>query len=135
MWHWSEIGFIALAVLLCSCGVGGSPNATPTEKATAVPPNEEKSVTQEQEEAMSLKLTSSAFDDGDLIPKLYTCDGEDISPPLAWTGAPSEAKSHVRSKRRVEKAREAPPLEGCVPKSVQFRSFCDFDRQRFETYN
>jgi Raf kinase inhibitor-like YbhB/YbcL family protein len=28
-----------------------------------------------------------------MIPKKYTCDGEDISPPLAWTGVPDGAKS------------------------------------------
>ncbi|MGO9572028.1 MAG: YbhB/YbcL family Raf kinase inhibitor-like protein, partial [Desulfomonilaceae bacterium] len=28
-----------------------------------------------------------------MIPKLYTCDGQDISPPLSWSGVPAEAKS------------------------------------------
>ena len=27
------------------------------------------------------------------IPKVYTCDGKDVSPPLAWTGVPASAKS------------------------------------------
>ena len=93
MWRWSGLGFIILAVLLCSCGVGGSSNVNPTEGATAALENEEKPVTQTQEEAMGLKLTSSAFNEGDLIPKLYTCDGKDISPPLAWTGVPGGARS------------------------------------------
>ncbi len=93
MWRWSGIGFIVLAALLCSCGMGGGSNVTLTEEATAVPENKEKPVTQEQEETMGLKLTSSAFNEGDLIPKLYTCDGKDISPPLAWTGVPGSAKS------------------------------------------
>ena len=35
-----------------------------------------------------MKLTSSAFDDFGTIPKLYTCDGQDISVPLSWSGAP-----------------------------------------------
>ena len=42
---------------------------------------------------MSLSLTSSAFADNGPIPQAYTCDGKDISPPLAWTGIPSETKS------------------------------------------
>lgn len=42
---------------------------------------------------MTLKLTSSAFPDGGAIPAKYTCDGEDISPPLAWTGVPDRALS------------------------------------------
>jgi Raf kinase inhibitor-like YbhB/YbcL family protein len=40
------------------------------------------------EDAMTLSLTSSAFDAGAPIPPIYTCDGNDISPPLAWTGLP-----------------------------------------------
>ena len=35
-----------------------------------------------------ISVTSSAFDEGGSIPGRYTCDGEDVSPPLAWTGAP-----------------------------------------------
>jgi Raf kinase inhibitor-like YbhB/YbcL family protein len=42
---------------------------------------------------MEIKLTSAAFREGDLIPKKYTCDGENVSPPLAWSGVPSTAKS------------------------------------------
>jgi Raf kinase inhibitor-like YbhB/YbcL family protein len=42
---------------------------------------------------MSIEVTSSAFDDGGFIPARYTCDAEDVSPPLEWTGVPEEAKS------------------------------------------
>jgi len=35
---------------------------------------------------MALELRSTAFQDGEMIPSEQTCDGEDISPPLAWTG-------------------------------------------------
>jgi phosphatidylethanolamine-binding protein (PEBP) family uncharacterized protein len=31
---------------------------------------------------------SSAFASGGPIPRRYTCDGPDVSPPLAWAGAP-----------------------------------------------
>lgn len=37
---------------------------------------------------MTLTLTSPAFADGAALPARHTCDGEDISPPLAWSGAP-----------------------------------------------
>jgi Raf kinase inhibitor-like YbhB/YbcL family protein len=37
---------------------------------------------------MSLTLFSEAFETGGAIPTRYTCDGEDISPPLSWTGVP-----------------------------------------------
>ena len=38
---------------------------------------------------MSFSLTSSAFDHGEPIPRQYTCQGADVSPPLAWAGAPT----------------------------------------------
>lgn len=33
----------------------------------------------------SMELKSHAFEEGSMIPKKYTCDGQDISPPLKWT--------------------------------------------------
>jgi hypothetical protein len=38
-------------------------------------------------------VTSTAFRDGGPIPRNHTCDGEDVSPPLAWSGVPAGAKS------------------------------------------
>jgi Raf kinase inhibitor-like YbhB/YbcL family protein len=43
--------------------------------------------------AMALSLTSSAFTPGAAIPSRYTCEGQDISPPLAWDGVPAGTKS------------------------------------------
>lgn len=40
-----------------------------------------------------MQLTSPAFQNGGEIPAKYTCEGEDIPPPLAWTGVPSGAQS------------------------------------------
>ena len=40
-----------------------------------------------------LALTSSAFDANQPIPKKYTCEGVEISPPLAWSGAPAGTRS------------------------------------------
>ncbi len=42
---------------------------------------------------MAMTLTSAAFANNDTIPSQYTCDGKDISPPLAWSGAPAGTKS------------------------------------------
>ena len=44
---------------------------------------------------MTLTITSSAFVHNGAIPARYTCDGRDISPPLAWSGLPAGAKSLV----------------------------------------
>jgi len=37
-------------------------------------------------------LTSSAFLDGATIPKHHTCEGQDVAPPLEWTGTPAGTK-------------------------------------------
>ncbi len=44
---------------------------------------------------MSFELTSTAFENGGAIPAKYTCEGDDISPPLAWSQVPSGTKSLV----------------------------------------
>jgi hypothetical protein len=40
-------------------------------------------------------LTSSAFHDGGAIPRRFTCDGENVSPDLAWSGAPENTRALV----------------------------------------
>ena len=42
---------------------------------------------------MALTLESSAFQQGATIPRQYTCDDKDLSPPLQWTGAPDKTRS------------------------------------------
>jgi Raf kinase inhibitor-like YbhB/YbcL family protein len=42
-----------------------------------------------------MKLSSAAFADGGEIPTKYTCEGQDIPPPLEWSDVPSDAKSLV----------------------------------------
>ena len=37
---------------------------------------------------MSFSITSTAFNEGGPIPVQHTCDGADLSPPLAWSGVP-----------------------------------------------
>jgi hypothetical protein len=42
-----------------------------------------------------MKLVSSAFEPGGAIAQRHTCEGEDLSPPLAWSGVPAGARSLV----------------------------------------
>ncbi len=42
---------------------------------------------------MAFELSSPAFADGDEIPIRYTCEGDDVSPPLRWTDPPEGTKS------------------------------------------
>jgi phosphatidylethanolamine-binding protein (PEBP) family uncharacterized protein len=41
----------------------------------------------------TLTLTSTAFEQDGQIPSKYTCEGEDLSPALSWTGAPAGTRS------------------------------------------
>lgn len=42
---------------------------------------------------MDIEITSTAFDEGGMIPVKYTCDGPDMSPPLAWRSVPETTVS------------------------------------------
>lgn len=42
---------------------------------------------------MALTLTSLAFGDGQAVPAEFTCDGDNLSPPLAWAGPPEGTRS------------------------------------------
>jgi Raf kinase inhibitor-like YbhB/YbcL family protein len=42
---------------------------------------------------MALKVSSPAFQPGGSIASRYTCEGQDVSPPLAWSGAPANTKT------------------------------------------
>ncbi|HNH52050.1 MAG TPA: YbhB/YbcL family Raf kinase inhibitor-like protein, partial [Nitrosomonas sp.] len=44
---------------------------------------------------MALTLTSPAFAHNGLIPAQFTCDSQDLSPALAWSGLPEGTKSLV----------------------------------------
>jgi Raf kinase inhibitor-like YbhB/YbcL family protein len=40
----------------------------------------------------SMRVTSPAFDEGQTIPKRFACDGEEVSPPLAFRDVPPRAR-------------------------------------------
>ena len=42
-----------------------------------------------------MQLRSSAFPDGTTIPRRFTCEGTDLSPPLDWSDAPEATRSFV----------------------------------------
>jgi Raf kinase inhibitor-like YbhB/YbcL family protein len=71
-------GWVALLLLvgLAACG--------PVERQTGG-----------QEALMTIELTSPVFEQGGEIPTKYTCDGQDISPPLNWEGVPEGTESLV----------------------------------------
>ncbi|MCL4767030.1 MAG: YbhB/YbcL family Raf kinase inhibitor-like protein [Hyphomicrobiaceae bacterium] len=46
---------------------------------------------------MAFAITSSAFANGQALPSKYTCDGMNVSPPLAWTDVPAGTESLLLS--------------------------------------
>ena len=78
--RFSMLMFALSAMLPIGCAKPSQPVAT------------QPSLTQ-KENKMEFKLTSTAFQEGQLIPRQYTCDGVNISPPLEWSGTPPSTKT------------------------------------------
>jgi hypothetical protein len=74
-------GAVLLAVTL-ACGDDDSAG-TPTDAASQTPSGSQA----------QLNVSSNVFEEGGRIPVAYSCDGENISPDLQWTGVPSGTKS------------------------------------------
>lgn len=72
-------------VLFCSC-----------QSRVQTGPNQNKAPTNSpkvDEKMAQIRITSAAFQEGGMIPKQYTCEGANISPPLAWDSIPAGTKS------------------------------------------
>lgn len=50
-------------------------------------------IREKEKEKTEMKITSTSFKEGEMIPSKYTCDGENISPQLLWTDLPANTKS------------------------------------------
>lgn len=93
-------GWLA-AVLLLLAGawkLGAVPSAPPfpgQARAGASPARSRKALppAQQQETALKLQVSSKSFPAGADIPKKYTCDGQNISPELAWANLPGDTRS------------------------------------------
>jgi Raf kinase inhibitor-like YbhB/YbcL family protein len=74
----------ALGVLAAPTACGGASNGKSTAGSTP---------TAARPTRTTLGLSSSAFLNGSSIPARYTCNGENVSPPLTWTRVPARARS------------------------------------------
>ncbi|MEF8788378.1 MAG: YbhB/YbcL family Raf kinase inhibitor-like protein, partial [Planctomycetota bacterium] len=72
------------ALAAAGCGGNGPADAPSGRKQRPAPPSQMEG---------TLELISPAFRDGAEIPTRYTCDGDDVSPPLEISGVPDEAAS------------------------------------------
>ena len=58
-----------------------------------------------------MRLTSSAFNDDSKIPCKYTCDGDNMSPPLIISDVPPEAESLVLIMEEPQPPKGASPID------------------------
>ncbi len=88
-----------LAFVMSGCGPSPSPTSapeapTPTSVPPTLTPTPAPSAPPERGGLVTpFELTSPAFAPGEPIPSKYTCDGEDISPPLRWSDPPQDTQS------------------------------------------
>jgi len=76
------------------CGSGNAGDRS-VPRAENAPATGDSAAPATEDSAMALTLTSPAFSHEGAIPGKYTCDGDDVSPALAWTGAPAGVRSFV----------------------------------------
>lgn len=76
----ATVALLAMTAAIGACSSDGDSSGTPSsrskESSTAAP-------------VSSMTVNSAAFSEGSAIPVKYSCEGENVSPPLAWSGAPS----------------------------------------------
>jgi Raf kinase inhibitor-like YbhB/YbcL family protein len=73
--------FLIVIIFFCSC----------QNKSSEIVPKEQ---TRKQERGKTeMKITSRAFKEGEMIPSKYTCDGDNVSPQLMWSGYFADTKS------------------------------------------
>ena len=83
-------------ILLLLMVVGSDRNASSTADTFAAPARDAAITdTGTESEVMAITVTSPAFLPGGPIPSKYTCEGQDASPPLAWSGAPGNTKTYA----------------------------------------
>jgi Raf kinase inhibitor-like YbhB/YbcL family protein len=88
---------LALTALVCGPFTAGTPEPEPSpvpETEAPAPPAASAGPTPEPPgEVLELALESAAFAPGESVPVVYTCDGQNISPPLAWGEPPDGTQS------------------------------------------
>lgn len=80
------------AVVAAAVAWLGTMGCGPRAAERAAPPTGPKGVQTEGVRTMTIEITSTAFNQGDPIPKKYTGEGADVSPPLAWKNLPEGTK-------------------------------------------
>jgi Raf kinase inhibitor-like YbhB/YbcL family protein len=92
--------YTASAVVVAAAAAGGyhalTTPAAPAPTTTVPPVTLTPRISQSTTEAsLGLMVTSQAFKSGEPIPSKYACDGEDVSPPISWSGTNEETRSYA----------------------------------------
>ena len=77
-----------MALLLAACTDSADAPTHETPDAETPDAQTPAAVTPTAGDAAAFSVTSDAFAEGEAIPAVHTCDGDNTSPPLAWSGAP-----------------------------------------------
>jgi Raf kinase inhibitor-like YbhB/YbcL family protein len=82
---------ICLSFVASGCGPSPTPTPAPeTPAPTSTPP----AAPQEEEgQEMPFELTSTAFAQEEPVPAKYSCDSDNVSPPLQWSDPPNDTQS------------------------------------------
>ncbi len=72
-----RVGLVTLVLLAILCGCQGQPSEEQAREQIGI----------------TLQIESDAFEAKETIPHQYTCDGEDLSPPLSWSEPPADTQS------------------------------------------
>jgi hypothetical protein len=87
---WRTAAFVLSTVVCAGCIPPGS-SSDPPEQLQFAPAG----ANTEKETAMSITVTSTAFAANETIPRKYTGEGADVSPPLSWSNVPDETEELV----------------------------------------
>ena len=90
-----ELSVLSMAIALATAAVVGCENKSANSPST-LPSAEKQTATQTEPSeggGAGFEIRSDAFQQGGAIPVKYTCEGEDISPPLVWLNLPDKTRS------------------------------------------
>lgn len=85
------VNFLSMAVIVALFYCSSKAAESDGQKT----PSTGRIATSQGDKSMAIQITSTAFAEGQPIPKKYTGEGADVSPPLSWTGLPERTKELV----------------------------------------
>jgi phosphatidylethanolamine-binding protein (PEBP) family uncharacterized protein len=87
---WGLSTFLALLLLMSACSIG---DKTDIAKNIVSDITDDDNLSNSVSEVVNMKILSPVFEDNSMIPKLYTCQGQDINPPLRFVDVPEDTES------------------------------------------